>query len=71
MVQGLEVISTAWAFAAAQSLTAGGLAGSVGVYTRSMSQLLPVLEQPHEAALMLRLLHEEGIVGKAPALLPA
>lgn len=41
-----------------------GLAGSAGVYTLSMSQLLPVLEQPHDAALMLRLLHEEGIVGR-------
>lgn len=40
------------------------------MYTRSMSQLLLVLEQPHEAALMLRLLHEEGIVGKLPTLQP-
>jgi hypothetical protein len=63
VVQGLEVVSTAWAFAAATA-TAGDIAGSPGVYTRCMQQLLPVLQQPCESVLMLRLLHEEGIVGK-------
>lgn len=63
VVQGLEAISTAWAFQAATA-TAGDIAGSPAVYTRYMQQLLPVLQQPYEAALMLRLLHEEGIVGE-------
>lgn len=65
VVQGLEVVTTAWAFAAATA-TAGNIAGSPGVYTRYMQQLLPVLQQPYDAALMLRLLHEEGVVGEAP-----
>jgi hypothetical protein len=64
IVQGLEVASTAWAFAAATA-TAGEIAGTPGVYTRYMQQLLPVLQQPYESVFMLRLLHEEGIVGKA------
>lgn len=63
VAQGLEVISTAWAFSAAAA-TAGDIAGSPAVYTRYMQQLLPVLRQPYEAGLMLRLLHEEGVVGE-------
>lgn len=64
VVQGLEVIVTHWAYAAA-SATAGQIAGSPAVYTRYMQQLLPAIQQPYEAALMLRLLHDEGIVGEA------
>jgi hypothetical protein len=63
VVQGLDVIVTHWAFAAA-SATTGQIAGSPAVYTRCMQQLLPVIQQPYEAALMLRLLHDEGIVGE-------
>lgn len=63
VVQGLEVIVTHWAFAAATA-TAGQIDGSPAVYTRYMQQLLPVIQQPYEAALMLRLLHDEGTVGE-------
>jgi hypothetical protein len=59
----MEIIVTHWAYAAA-SATAGQIAGSPAVYTRYMQQLLPVIQQPYEAVLMLRLLHDEGIVGE-------
>lgn len=63
VVQGLEGLSTAWAFAAASATS--DIAGNPSVYTRYMQQLMPVLQQPYEAALMLRLLHDEGIVGES------
>lgn len=63
VVQGLEGLSTAWAFAAASATS--DITGNPSVYTRYMQQLMPVLQQPYEAALMLRLLHAEGIVGES------
>lgn len=63
VVQGLAPLSTAWAFSAASATT--DIAGSPSVYTSYMQQLMPVVHQPYEAALLLRLLHDEGIVGES------
>jgi hypothetical protein len=69
VVQGLEPLVTAWALAAnarvCPEIAACGY--SPGVYTRHMCQLLPALERLQDAPLLLRLLHEEGIVGESPS----
>lgn len=67
VVEGLTAIRTAWAYKAVEAMSASAVAGNPGVYTRYMQQLLPVLREPYEATWMLRLLHEEGIVGKVPS----
>jgi hypothetical protein len=38
--------------------------GSSSVYERSMGTVLQAVRQPHEAVVMVRLLCDEGIVGK-------
>jgi hypothetical protein len=45
--------------------------GSHALYSKIMAQLLPVVQHPaYEAALLMRLLAEEGVVGEPMKLAP-
>jgi hypothetical protein len=63
VVQGLEPLATAWALQAARAMRFE-VAGSPALYAHAMAQLLPVLGAPADATLLLRLLHDEGVVGE-------
>jgi hypothetical protein len=67
VVAGLEDVVTAAAFDAARATWPTGVVGRPSNYSAVMAQLLPAVEAPEEAAMLIRLLADEGIIGETSA----
>lgn len=61
---GLSEILTAVAFDAARAQWPSAIVGRAAAYAPTMRQLLTSVEAPEEAALLIRLCADEGIVGE-------
>lgn len=65
LVSGLDRLDTSIAFNAARAVFGQHvLPGTPQLYASYMQQLLPVVQHPAEATMVLRLLADEGIVGE-------
>lgn len=68
VVAGLEGVITAAAWRAASDEWPGGrIAGTPATFAKVVAQCLPCTDEPEDAALLVRLLSDEGVVGARSA----
>jgi hypothetical protein len=65
LVKGFDEMLTSLAWQAAQQLWPDHIVGSPGLFTQHMGLVLPAAQHLHESVLLLRLLIDEGVVGKS------
>jgi hypothetical protein len=63
-VGGLDAVITSCAFHAARQQWPGAIVGHPDIYLPTMRKLITSTEAPEEAALLIRLLADEGIIGE-------
>ena len=64
LVKGFDGMLTSLAWQAAQQLWPDHIVGSPGLFTHHMGLVLPAAQHLYESVLLIRLLTDEGVVGR-------